>query len=119
MLTMEPFWLGSQTKIQEIKVFRNRLDVNILWIGKYGIGSWDWLLNIRQIHILFNFKSQNMATNCLLLYFSPFLPEFTCFAQKNCFVLMFRTIFGTKKVNSGKNGEKHRSKQTIAFHVLA
>ena len=31
MLTMEPFWLGSQTKIQEIKVFRNRLDVNSLW----------------------------------------------------------------------------------------
>ena len=39
MLTMEPFWLGSQTKIQEIKVFRNRLDLNSLWIGKYEIGS--------------------------------------------------------------------------------
>ena len=31
---------------------------------------------------------------------------------------MCRTICGTKQVNSGKNGEKHKSKQTIARHVL-
>ena len=44
MLTMEPFWLGSQTKIQEIKVFINRLDVNLLW--KYEIvGQFDMQLD--------------------------------------------------------------------------
>ena len=31
---------------------------------------------------------------------------------------MFRTILGTKQVNSGKNGEKHKSKQTISCHVF-
>ncbi len=31
---------------------------------------------------------------------------------------MFRTIFGTKQVNLGKNGEKHKSKETIACHVF-
>ena len=32
---------------------------------------------------------------------------------------MFRTIFGAKQVNSGKNWEKHKCKQTVACHVLA
>ena len=30
-----------------------------------------------------------------------------------------QTILGSKQVNSGKNGEKHKSKQTISCHVLA
>ena len=53
MLTMEPFWLGSQTKIQEIKVFINRLDVNLLW--KYEIvGQFDMQLdwNVEFIRII-------------------------------------------------------------------
>ncbi len=46
-----------------------------------------------------------MTSECLfILYFSPFLPEFTCFAPK--IVLNIKTIFGAKQVNSGKNGEK-------------
>ena len=32
---------------------------------------------------------------------------------------MFRTIFGAKQVNSGKNWGKHKCKQTVACHVLA
>ena len=28
-------------------------------------------------------------------------------------------MFGTKQVNSGKKGEKHKSKETIACHVFA
>ena len=31
---------------------------------------------------------------------------------------MFRTILGAKQVNSGKNGEKHKRKQTMACHVF-
>ena len=30
-----------------------------------------------------------------------------------------KTILGSKQVNSGKNEEKDKSKQTIACHVLA
>jgi hypothetical protein len=29
-----------------------------------------------------------------------------------------KAIFGTKLVNSGKDGEEHKIKQTISFHVL-
>ena len=61
--------------------------------------------------------SPNMATNCLFTF--VFFPRSYLFCDENCFVLMFRTIFGTKQVNSGKNGEKHKSKQTMACHVLA
>ena len=59
--------------------------------------------------------SQNNATNCLFTF--VFLPVLTCFAPKivknQCH--QNKTIFGAK----GKNGEKHKSKQTIACHVLA
>jgi hypothetical protein len=60
--------------------------------------------------------SQNMTSNCLFTF--VFFPVLTCFAQKIVF-LVFRTIFGAKQVNSGKNGEKLKSKQTISCNVLA
>jgi hypothetical protein len=64
--------------------------------------------------------SQNMAINCLFDFvFFPVLTWIYLFCAKNCFVLMFRTIFSAKQVNLGKCGEKHKSKQTIACHVLA
>ena len=64
--------------------------------------------------------SQNMTSDCLFTFvFFPVLTWIYLFCAKNCFVLMFRTIFGAKQVNSGKNGEKHKSKQTISCHILA
>ena len=60
------------------------------------------------------------TANCLFTFvFFPVLTWIYLFCAKNCFVLMFRTIFVGKQVNSGENGEKHKSKQTIACHVLA
>ena len=62
-----------------------------------------------------------MATNCLFTFvFSPFLSTWIyLFYPKNCSEHQKKTIFGVKQVNSGKNCEKHKSKQTIACHVLA
>jgi hypothetical protein len=40
------------------------------------------------------------------------------FCAENCFEHQNKTIFGAKQVNSSKNGEKHKSKQTISCHVL-
>ena len=39
------------------------------------------------------------------LKFAVAALKFTCLC-KHCFVLMFRRIFGSKQVNSGKNGKK-------------
>ena len=41
------------------------------------------------------------------------------FHTKKCSEHQNKTIFGAKKVNSGKNGEKLKSKQTISCQALA
>ena len=40
-------------------------------------------------------------------------------SQKLFSILKQNNFYGAKQVNSGKNGEKHKSKQTISCHVLA
>ena len=61
--------------------------------------------------------SQNMATNCLVTFiFSHVLTWIYLFCVKNCSVLMFRTIFGAKEVNSGKNREN--TKVNKQSHVI-
>ena len=61
--------------------------------------------------------SQNMTSDCLFTYvFSPFLPEFTCFASKIVLNIKNRR----KQVNSFKNGENtQKFKKTISCQVLA
>jgi hypothetical protein len=61
-----------------------------------------------------------MTSDCLFTFvFLPFLPAFTCFVPKIVLNIKKKQFFGAKQVNSGKNGEKHRSKQTISGHILA
>ena len=75
------------------------------------------LMHMRQIHTFFNQAKTWQLIVCLIL-FPSFLTEFTCFVPKIVLFFMIRTIFDAKHVNSGKNGEKHKSKQTISCHVL-
>ena len=51
--------------------------------------------------------------------FFPVLTRIYMFCPQNCSEHQNKTIFGTKQVNSGKNGGEHKSKQTISCHVLA
>ena len=110
---MIPFW-----KRKKRRNFKALGQLRVKSIGK--IGRQAAKLNEYQTDPYFLHLSQNMAANCLFTY--VFFSVLTCiylFCAENCFVLMFRTIFGTKQVNSGKNREKHTSKQTIPCHVLA
>ena len=57
----------------------------------------------------------------LFVYFCVF-PRFYLDLPILCRKLFWtsnQNNFGSKQVNSGKNGEKHKSKQTISCHVLA
>jgi hypothetical protein len=61
--------------------------------------------------------SQEMAADCLLLFFPRSylnLPDLC----KRLFCSNVQKKFSQKQVNSGKNGEKHKSKQAIACQVL-
>ena len=70
------------------------------------------------VHEFHGQASQNMTFDCLFDYvFSRVLPEFTCFAPK--IVLNIKTKRFSVQVNAGKNGKKHKGKQTIICHVLA
>ena len=60
-------------------------------------------LNEYETALYFLQLSQNMTSDCLFTF--VFFPEFTCFARKIVFIMMFRTIFGAKHVNSDKNRE--------------
>ena len=51
--------------------------------------------------------------------FVPVLTWIYLFGAENCSEHQNKTIFGSNQVNSGENGEKHKSKQTISCHVLA
>ena len=84
-----------------------------------GIVNWSILarfvvqLNEYETDPYFHQLGQNMVTNCLFTFvFSPFLPvlrqKLFCFDVQNNF-----------RHKTGKNGEKHKSKQAIACHVLA
>ena len=62
-----------------------------------------------------HFLRQKMRRNCLFTFvFSLFLPEFTCFVPKIGFFCDVQNNFRHK---TGKNGEKHKSKQIISCHV--
>ena len=50
---------------------------------------------------------------CLLLYFSPFLPEFTCFALK--IVPNIKKKFGAKPVIQGKIGKTQKINKQLIF----
>ena len=64
--------------------------------------------------------SQNMPADCLFTFvLFPILAWIYLICAKNCFVLMFKIIFSSKQVNSGKNREKHIRKQTITCQVFA
>ena len=64
--------------------------------------------------------SQNMAYDCMFTYmFFPVLTWIYLFCAKKCSEHQNKTMFGAKQVNSGKNEEKHNSKQSISCHVLA
>jgi hypothetical protein len=51
--------------------------------------------------------SQNMTSDCLFTFvFFLFLTRIYLFCAENCSENQNKTIFGTKQVNSGKNGGK-------------
>ena len=70
------------------------------------------LMNIRQLHILFNSDKTWHVIVCWFLCFSPNLPELN---QK----LFWKSEQNNYRLSSGKFGEKHRNQQTFTGQVLA
>ena len=84
-----------------------------LWLGQ----CFELQLNEYEKDPYFLQLRQNMATIFLFTFvFFPVLTWIYLFCAKNCFVLMLRTIFGTKQVNSGKNTKVN--KQLVAMFWL-
>ena len=65
-------------------------------------------------------SSQNMTSNGLFTFLCfPILTWIYLFCTENCSEHQNKTIFSAKQVNSGKNGEKNKSKQKNSCHVLS
>ena len=73
---------------------------------------WYSLMNMRQLHILFDSAKTWHVIVCWFLCFAPNLPELNpklfCSDVQNDF-----------RFSSGKFGGKHRNQQTITYQVLA
>ena len=70
------------------------------------------LMNMRQLHILFNSAKTWHVIVCWFLCFAPNLPELS--------LKLFWTLEQNNFwLSSGKFGAKHRNKQTITCQVLA